>query len=181
MATLLDTSALVVFLRSRRSSPAHERLARATGEALRNGQGLVSAASSVELLVGSQGSAGQAAIRRLLESLPVVGMGREVSLLAGSMGAYLRHRGASVPQVDLAIAATAVWLDVPVLTADSDFFRGRRVAWDDPDPATGVAAGGVPDDGIWRPAPLGAPRWEDHLPPPMEAWRSLMIHPASVG
>lgn len=58
MATLLDTSALVVFLRARRSSPAHERLAQATGEALRNGQGLVSAATSAELLVGSRGSVG---------------------------------------------------------------------------------------------------------------------------
>jgi len=58
VATLLDTSALVVFLRARRSSPAHERLAQATGEALRNGQGLVSAATSAELLVGSRGSVG---------------------------------------------------------------------------------------------------------------------------
>lgn len=172
MATLLDTSALVVFLRSRRPTPGHERLARVVGEELRAGRGLVSAVTAVELLVGGMGATGRARLGEILDRLPVVGMDREVAGIAGSMGAYLRSRGASVPQVDLAIAATAVWLDVPLLTCDSDFLRGRRVALD----LEGGSAGG-------RSAPrhaAGTPGLEEDLLSPQAAWTSLLIHPASV-
>ena len=34
----------------------------------------------------------------------------------------------TIPLPDLLIAATAVWLDVPLLTCDSDFARGRALA-----------------------------------------------------
>ena len=46
------------------------------------------------------------------------------------MGQRARTRtaaGATIPLPDLLIAATAVWLDVPLLTCDSDFARGLEL------------------------------------------------------
>jgi hypothetical protein len=72
VATLLDTSALVVFLRSSRPTPGHAQLARVLGEELRAGQGLTSAAAAVELLVRATGVKGRSRLGGLLRKLPVV-------------------------------------------------------------------------------------------------------------
>lgn len=72
----------------------------------------------------------------LIARLPVVDTGRDVAQLAGRMGATARKAGATVPLPNLLIAATAVWLDVPLLTCDSDFRRGIQV-------------GGGSDHGLW--------------------------------
>jgi predicted nucleic acid-binding protein len=125
MATLLDTSALALFIR--RTRPATlEVVARATREELEAGRVLVSAVTAVELLVGARGERGSHRLVALLEALPVVVADREVSMHAGHMGAHARAHGATIPVPDLLIAATAVWLDVPLLTCDSDFVRGRQ-------------------------------------------------------
>lgn len=151
MATLLDTSALVVFLRRGRPSAAHERLASAVGEELRSGQAVLSAVTVAELLVGASEPAGATVLLKLAERVPVIGSGRELAAQAGAMGSYLRGRGSMVPVVDLLIAATAVWLEVPLLTCDSDFARGRATAVEDGQPSVD-----------------------------RDSWRSLQIHPASV-
>jgi predicted nucleic acid-binding protein len=49
---------------------------------------------------------------------------RDIAVRAGRMGAVARARGALVPVPDLLIAATAITLDIPLLTCDSDFGRG---------------------------------------------------------
>jgi predicted nucleic acid-binding protein len=92
--------------------------------------------TAAELLVGSRGMAGRRRIEDLLDRLPVVDAGREVALVGGRMGAAARQAGATIPLPDLLIAATAVWLDVPLLTCDSDFRRGME-------------AGGGTEEGDW--------------------------------
>jgi predicted nucleic acid-binding protein len=122
VATLLDTSALVVLIRRHRPAGLDGVADAARGE-LEAGRALVSAVTAAELLVGARGG-GAVALERLLDHLPVVDVGREVAVLAGRMGAAARATGATIPLPDLLIAGTAAWLDVPLLTCDSDFFRG---------------------------------------------------------
>ena len=135
MATILDTSALVVLMR--RSRPRElEPVADAARGEMESGRALLSAVTAAELLVGSRGKTGTGPLMALIEGLPVVDAGREVALLAGRMGATARQAGATIPLPDLLIAATALWLDVPLLTCDSDFRRG-------------IEAGVGPEPGLW--------------------------------
>ncbi|HUG40209.1 MAG TPA: PIN domain-containing protein [Longimicrobiales bacterium] len=135
MATVLDTSALVVFMRRTRR-PAVQQVAVAVRETLEAGRALLSAVTAAELLVGARDPGASERLARLIEGLPVVAVDREVGVLAGKLGAVARAAGETIPLSDLLIAATAVWLDVPLLTCDSDFGRGRA-----------LAAGGEP--GLW--------------------------------
>ena len=135
MATVLDTSALVVLIRRWRP-PGMDAVAEAARNELEAGRVLLSSVTTAELLVGSRGSAGLNALDQLLRRLPVVDVGREVGQTAGQMGAAARQAGATIPLPDLLIAATAVWLDVPLLTCDSDFRRGKE-------------AGSRSDPGAW--------------------------------
>ena len=134
MAILLDTSAIVVFLRRGRLAR-YEAAAAAAGEALAGGRALLSAVSSAELLVGARDARAVADLSDLLAAIPVVAVDRAVGALAGRMGASARRAGATIPLPDLLIAATAVWLDVPLLTCDSDHARGV---------ALGASPGGEP-------------------------------------
>lgn len=124
MATLLDTSALVVLMRRARPTEL-ETVARAARDELEAGRGLLSAVTAAELLVGARGQAEADRLMELVERLPVVDAGREIARMAGQMGGSARRAGATLPLPDLLIAATAVWLDVPLLTCDSDFRRGK--------------------------------------------------------
>lgn len=126
MATLLDTSALVVLVRRGRPS-ALEPVAEAVRGELEAGRALVSVVTATELRVGARDRRAAERIGALLDRLPVVDAGREIGALAGGMGAAARAAGATVPLPDLLIAGTAVWLDIPLLTCDSDFGRGVEV------------------------------------------------------
>lgn len=141
MATILDTSALVVLIRRTRG-PALEPVAEAARAELESGRGLVSAVTAAELMVGARGGTAVDHFTRLLEGLPVVDVGREIALLAGRMGAVARAAGGTIPLPDLLIAATAVWLDVPLLTCDSDFWRGIELG------AASGGEGGGPWEGL---------------------------------
>lgn len=72
MATLLDTSALVVLLRRR--PPAGREVVAATAEGhLRAGRGVLSSVTVTELLVGARDRAAEGRVLELLGRLPVVG------------------------------------------------------------------------------------------------------------
>jgi predicted nucleic acid-binding protein len=135
MATVLDTSALVVLMRQRRP-PELEPVAEAARGELEAGRALLSAVTAAELLMGSRGEVAMGRLMELLDRLPVVDGGREVARIAGSMGATARRAGATIPLPDLFIGATAVWLDVPLLTCDPDFRHG-------------IEAGGSSSRGAW--------------------------------
>ncbi|MBI4519525.1 MAG: PIN domain-containing protein [Gemmatimonadetes bacterium] len=141
---------MVLFLRRARP-PSQEGAALAARRELRAGQALVSVVTAAELLLGARSPAESENLGELIDRLPVVAADREVSELSARLGAYVRRRGATIPLMDLVIAATALWLDLPLLTCDSDFDRGRRLAEGRDDGDEGA-----------------------------RLWRSLMIHPASV-
>lgn len=158
VATLLDTSALTVFIR--RSAPAEtERVRQACRSEVESGRALVSAVTATELLVGVDPERAAADVERLIESMPVVAVDREIAAMAGTLGACTRSRGATVPLADLMIAATAIWLDVPLLTCDPDFSRGAALGAEGPSRSAGHRA--ITDRGAGL-------------------WRRLALHPASV-
>jgi len=127
VATLLDTSALVVLLR--RHTPAGtENIREATSSVMRNQAAVLSAITVTELMTGARDEAGAARLRKLLDHLPVVRADQEVADRAGRMGREARAAGRTLPIADLLIAATALYLDVALLTCDSDFKRGLTLA-----------------------------------------------------
>jgi predicted nucleic acid-binding protein len=160
VATLLDTSALVVLVRRDRA-PDLEFLARVARDEIDSGRCLLSSVTATELLVGARDDAGLNSLDALLEALPVVAVDREVATLAGFMGAYARKKGATIPLADLLIAATAVHIDVPLLTCDRDFARGRRLAPSGRRPTLRGRRGRAPGTGA-------------------ELWQRFALHPASV-
>ena len=95
---------------------------------LRARSAVLSAVTVAELVVGARDDQAQARLRDLLDLVPVVAVDREIADRAGRMGRRARAAGATLPLADLLIAATARWLDVPLLTCDSDFRRGRDLA-----------------------------------------------------
>jgi predicted nucleic acid-binding protein len=127
VATIVDTSALVVFLR-RRHAGELSGVADAARAELEAGRALLSVVTATELLVGARDGAAVEQLSRLLHGVPVVGAEREIGEIGGRLGAVARWNGQTVPLPDLLIAATAIWLDVPLLTCDSDFGRGRVLA-----------------------------------------------------
>jgi len=124
---LLDTSALIVFLR-RSPPPAFAAVAEATADGIRGHRAVVPAVAVTELLTGARDHRAEYRVLALLERLPVVAAGREVASLAGRMGREARASGGPLPSPDLLIAATARWLELPLLTCDSDFSRCRALA-----------------------------------------------------
>lgn len=158
MATLLDTSALVVLIRKRRAAR-HDPVARAARDEISGRRALIASVTVTELLVGARDPSGARRLQELLERIPTVGADREVAERAATLGAEARRRGSPIPLADLLVAATALWLDVPLLTCDSDFERGRRLG--------SVEAGGGKEGGVGA-AGAGA------------GWHALRLHPASV-
>ncbi len=127
MATLLDTSALVVLLR-RRPPTGREGVAELTKMKLVAGEALVSVVTVTELTIGARDRSAEARLEELLARIPVVALHREAARRAGQMGRTARAEGMTLPLSDLVIAATAAWLEVPLLTCDSDFARGRELS-----------------------------------------------------
>lgn len=137
MATLLDTSAFVAFLR-RRAPVGTEAVREAALAAIRGRSAVVAAVTVTELLVGARDQQAARTLKELLDRHPVVAGDRDIAELAGELGRAARSAGQTLPLADLMIAATAIYLDIPLLTCDSDFARGRALA----------ARGG--DAGPWR-------------------------------
>lgn len=148
MATVLDTSALTVLIR--RGTPRELKgVSKSARDAVEGGGAVVSVVTAAELFVGARNRAAIERLSDLLDVLPVVSPDREIAGWAARMGASARGRGATIPVPDLLIAATATWLDISLLTCDSDFRRGKEVAKDTPAPSDD------PDGiGLWDRLPL---------------------------
>lgn len=166
MAALFDTTVAVLLLRGDRVSrpignalgAARARdhredpvaLIRAARNEIAAGAAILPTVAVSELLIGERSSRRSGALASLLEHLPTAILPAEGARHAGLMGSFLRARGGSIPLPDLLIAATAVWLDVPLLTWDGDYSRSSRLARRS------------------RSAHKGA-----------ELWRRMILHPAS--
>lgn len=151
MAALFDTTVGVLLLR--RSLPAEAgELTRAARTEIEAGTALLPAVAVSELLVGESSEAGTETLLAGLGALPTVVLPPGAAREAGVMGGFLRAAGAPVPLPDLLIAATALWLEIPLLTWDGDYARARGVAVDSCLEHTG-----------------------------RELWLELRLHPASRG
>ncbi len=151
MPAIFDTTVAVFLLR--RSIPDEAlKLVHAARTEIEAGSAILPAVAATELLEGEADPAKADRLASTLHGIPTAILPVEGARDAGSMGAYLRGQGAPIPLPDLLIAATAVWLDLPLLTWDSDYARSRQVAH-------GRRAG--------------------H--PGADLWRRLRLHPTSRG
>lgn len=155
MAVLFDTTVPVLLIRSRRRRSAagdsSELIAAAQSE-IEAGSAVLPSVAVSELLVGETSAEGSGALASTLVGLPTVVLPVEAARDAGVMGSFLRTSGGPVPLPDLLIAATALWLEIPLLTWDADFARSRAIAEGSASEHEGAAL-----------------------------WRALRLHPASRG
>lgn len=151
MAVLFDTSVGVLLFRRKPPEAAREVLRVARTE-IAGGSALLPAVALSELMIGETRPDRARLLAEQLVRLPVVVMPVEVAGWAGSMGAFLSAEGAPVPFPDLLVAATAVWLDVPLLAWDTDFARA-----------------------------CGVSERSDSAHPGAAHWRALRLHPATLG
>jgi predicted nucleic acid-binding protein len=151
VAALFDTTVGVLLLR-RRPPPETGTLIRAAQAEILAGAALFPAVAASELLAGEKDEEKGRALSRSLARIPTAVLTPEAAGDAGTMGAFLRGAGQAVPLPDLLIAATAVWLELPLLTWDGDYARSVRVAGE----ATSTHPGAL-------------------------LWRRLRLHPASLG
>jgi predicted nucleic acid-binding protein len=138
----------MVLLNRRRAVEGTAELMRTALNAIETGRAAIPVAARTELLLTASDSE---VVRPTLADIPIVVAPDDVAEDAGLMGAFLRKRGRSIQLPDLLIAATAIWLDVPLLHWDSDFARSHALAL-----STG----------------------SEH--PGAELWRRLTLHPASL-
>lgn len=150
MAALFDTSAAVLLLRRRPPAEA-EALIRAARDEIAAGGALLPAVAAAELLIGEGTVEGARRLEEKLARIPTAVLPSEAAAAAGSMGAFLRAAGAPIPLPDLLIAATAAWLDLPLLAWDRDYAQARDRA---------VSSGST------------------H--PGAELWKRFRLHPASL-
>jgi predicted nucleic acid-binding protein len=122
VATLIDTSVLIAIERGQLDL---SHLTADDGEAL-----ALAAISASELLHGVHRLSGAVAraraerfVEQILGSIPVVPFDLDVARVHARLDAELSASGAPVGDVDLMIAATAVWLDYRVATRDLRSFR----------------------------------------------------------
>jgi predicted nucleic acid-binding protein len=131
VAALFDTTVAVLLLRrtrevNERGGPAE--LVRAARAEIEGGAAILPSVAVSELVIGERSAVGSARLASLLSRLPTAILPAEGARHAGLMGSFLRERGGSIPLPDLLIAATAVWLDVPLLTWDADYSRSAGIA-----------------------------------------------------
>lgn len=151
MAVLFDTTVGVLLLRRNRP-PETVPLLRAARAEIEQGSALLPAMAVCELVLGERTPAGSARLSAALARIPTALFPVEAARDAGAMGSFLSAEAAPVPVADLLIAATAIWLDVPLLTWDGDYARSRERA----------LAGSSSHRGA-------------------ELWTALALHPASRG
>lgn len=141
MTVLFDTSVVILLLRSRRPEGT-EALLSAARLAIAGGRAILPAVTVSEVLLGERRAERVSELAAPLAHIPAAILPREAAETAGLLGGFLREAGATVPLPDLLIAATALWLQVPLLTWDGDFARSRRLALG--------SASAHPGGGLWR-------------------------------
>jgi predicted nucleic acid-binding protein len=127
VAALFDTTVAVLLFRKHPPEEARD-LVQAAEREIRGGGALLPAVAATELMIGESTPAGVARLEKALARIPTVPLTPEAARNAGSMGSFLRRAGAPVPLPDLLVAATALWLDVPLLAWDEDYPRSIRIA-----------------------------------------------------
>ena len=136
MGVVVDTSALVAAERRRETDSSGAELTwdRLLGR-LSNDRAVLPAAVYAELLAGvhlannlAQAAARRARIDALTAHLPIIDFDAAIARQWARTFAELRRNGKAIPANDLAIAATALHLEFPVLVGPSGEGYFRRVA-----------------------------------------------------
>lgn len=120
MSVLADTSVWIDYFRG--ADPA----ARELGRLLAGEPPPICGPVLAELVAGTPADSRED-VWLALAGLPFVDLDREAWTLAGELAHELRHRGETVPLVDLLIAVAAVRVDAALWTTNSDFLRVARV------------------------------------------------------
>jgi predicted nucleic acid-binding protein len=141
VAALFDTTVAVLLLRRRPPEEA-AGLVRAAEMEIAAGGALLPSVAVSELVIGEKTERGVEKLTEALTRVPTVILSAEAARYAGAMGAFLRSTGAPVPLPDLLIAATAAWLELPLLAWDGDYARSREVAT--------ASASSHPGAELWR-------------------------------
>lgn len=128
---LLDSTVGILLLRRKPVSEASGLIREARAE-IGRGTAFLPAVTVTELLLGERKPKRIQVLSELLARIPTVPLTEEAAHIAGTMGAFLRTRAAPVPFSTLVTAATAVWLDLPLLTWDPDFHRAGQIARQEP-------------------------------------------------
>lgn len=136
MGVVVDTSALVAAERRRESDASGTPLTwNSLLGRLADESAVLPAAVYAELLVGThlasneaQAAARRARIDALVARIPVIDFNASIARHWARAFAQLRRSGEPIPANDLAVAATALHLDFPVLVGPSGEAHFRRVA-----------------------------------------------------
>lgn len=151
VAALFDTTVAVLLLRRRPREEVAGLLEAARGE-IEAGSAILPAVAVAELGVGERTAEGARRLEAALARIPTAVLPSEAAADAGAMGSFLDVEGAPIPFPDLLVAATALWLGVPLLAWDTDYARACQVA-----------------------------RRSESTHRGARLWRALALHPASRG
>ena len=114
---LVDSSIWIDFLQHPRSANA-DRLA---GLIRDNNQAVLCGVVIQEVLQGIRDSGSHAATRAMLVKFPYLDMDKAVYLEAASLYRDFRAKGITIPSIDAAIAALALYHRIPLFTRDNHF------------------------------------------------------------
>lgn len=114
---LIDTSLWIEALRKSGSAIAR----RVVSQAVEPGMALVNGLILTELLKGARDDGEFRRLELVLDATTCLATDRATWNQAARLGFDLRRAGVSVPTVDLAIAASALQADVPLLHVDAHF------------------------------------------------------------
>ncbi len=120
MKYLLDTTQVVYFLRGAPSVVADLQSRKSEGMAV----SIISIAELYEGVFGSRDpGAAERAVRDFLSDVSVLGIDEGTARIFGQERVKLRQAGTRMSDMDLLIAATALYHNLTLLTSDRDFER----------------------------------------------------------
>jgi|LGOV01.1.fsa_nt_gb predicted nucleic acid-binding protein len=115
MKTVIDTSAIIAFLRKVKPGDQVARL-------LESNQAVIPAVCVFELLAGVKSPVHIHQRQQLLSLAEIIPMDRKIAETAAELFTKLRSTGKTIDNEDLMVAATALFLDIPVLTVNKVYF-----------------------------------------------------------
>ncbi len=115
MKTAIDTSALISFLR--KEEPGSQ-----VADLLQFHQAVIPAICVFELLAGVKSPVHLHQRQRLLSLTEIIPMDRKIAETAAELFTAMRSKGKTIDNEDLIVAATALFLNLPVLTANKRHF-----------------------------------------------------------
>ncbi len=114
--TLLDTSALIDFLIGGDGSEAVEQL-------LSDGRAVTSAICAYELVAGVKSPKHRREREMLLDSMEVIPVDTAIAIRGAHLYTDLRSRGITIDNEDLLVGATALELDISLVTCNVAHFE----------------------------------------------------------